>query len=128
MDFFRYDVVEKGEDVAIIGAGSFFGIAAEAAEILRKKGLNPTLINPRILSQLDEECLDTLRGYKTVVTLEDGILDGGFGQKVAAYLGDSPVKVVTLGLKKEFLDRYNAAEVMKVNGLTPNQVADTAMK
>lgn len=128
VDFFRYDVVEKGEDVAIIGAGSFFGIAAEAAEILRKKGLNPTLINPRILSQLDEECLDTLRGYKTVVTLEDGILDGGFGQKVAAYLGDSPVKVVTLGLKKEFLDRYNAAEVMKANGLTPDQVAEAAMK
>lgn len=128
VDFFRYDVVEEGEQIAIIGAGSFFGIASEAASILRKQGLNPTLINPRNLSQLDEECLDTLKGYKTVVTLEDGILDGGFGQKVAAYLGDSPVRVVTLGLKKEFLDRYDAAEVLKANGLTPEQVAETASK
>lgn len=128
VDFFRYDVVEEGEQIAIIGAGSFFGIASEAASILRKQGLNPTLINPRNLSQLDEECLDTLKGYKTVVTLEDGILDGGFGQKVAAYLGDSPVRVVTLGLKKEFLDRYDAAEVIKANGLTPEQVAEAALK
>lgn len=128
VDFFRYDVVEEGEQIAIIGAGSFFGIASEAASILRKKGLNPTLINPRNLSQLDEECLDTLKGYKTVVTLEDGILDGGFGQKVAAYLGDSPVRVITLGLKKEFLDRYDAAEVLKANGLTPEQVAEAASK
>lgn len=128
VDFFRYDVVEEGEQIAIIGAGSFFGIASEAASILRKQGLNPTLINPRNLSQLDEECLDTLKGYKTVVTLEDGILDGGFGQKVAAYLGDSPVRVVTLGLKKEFLDRYDAAEVIKANGLTPEQVAEAASK
>lgn len=128
VDFFRYDVVEEGEQIAIIGAGSFFGIASEAASILRKQGLNPTLINPRNLSQLDEECLDTLKGYKTVVTLEDGILDGGFGQKVAAYLGDSPVRVITLGLKKEFLDRYDAAEVLKANGLTPEQVAEAASK
>lgn len=128
VDFFRYDVVEEGEQIAIIGAGSFFGIASEAASILRKQGLNPTLINPRNLSQLDEECLDTLKGYKTVVTLEDGILDGGFGQKVAAYLGDSPVRVITLGLKKEFLDRYDAAEVLKANGLTPEQVAEVASK
>ena len=128
VDFFRYDVVEEGEQIAIIGAGSFFGIASEAASIIRKQGLNPTLINPRNLSQLDEECLDTLKGYKTVVTLEDGILDGGFGQKVAAYLGDSPVRVITLGLKKEFLDRYDAAEVLKANGLTPEQVAEAASK
>ncbi len=128
VDFFRYDVVEEGEQIAIIGAGSFFGIASEAASILRKQGLNPTLINPRNLSQLDEEYLDTLKGYKTVVTLEDGILDGGFGQKVAAYLGDSPVRVITLGLKKEFLDRYDAAEVLKANGLTPEQVAEAALK
>lgn len=128
VDFFSYDVVSQGEEIAIIGAGSFFGIASEAASLLRSKGLNPTLINPRILSQLDESCLDTLRDYRKVITLEDGILDGGFGQKVAAYLGDSPVKVVTLGLKKEFLDRYDAAEVLKANNLTPEQVASIAME
>lgn len=123
-DFFRYDIVSEGEDVAIIGAGDFFGIAAEAAEILRKEGKNPVLINPRNLSQLDTRSLDSLKKLRKVVTLEDGITDGGFGQKIAAYLGDSDVKVITLGLKKEFLDRYNATEVLRDNSLTPGQVAD----
>lgn len=128
MDFFRYDVVAEGEEIALVGAGDFFGIAAEAADILRKAGKKPTLINPRNLSQLDKECLDTLKDYKAVITLEDGILDGGFGQKVAAYLGDSPTKVITLGLQKEFLDRYDADEVLKANNLTPGQAADIALK
>ncbi len=123
-DIFRYDIVSEGEDVAIIGAGDFFGIAAEAAEILRKKGKKPMLINPRNLSQLDTVCLDSLKKLRKVVTLEDGITDGGFGQKIAAYLGDSDVKVITLGLKKEFLDRYNATEVLRDNSLTPGQVAN----
>ncbi|MCM1355849.1 MAG: 1-deoxy-D-xylulose-5-phosphate synthase [Staphylococcus sp.] len=123
VDFFSYDIVEQGEEIALIGAGDFFGIASEAAKLLRTRGKNPTLINPRNLSQLDCGCLDSLRGYKTVVTLEDGITDGGFGQKVAAYLGESPVKVITLGLKKEFLDRYDAETVIRDNSLTPTQIA-----
>lgn len=123
-DFFKYDIVEDGNEIALIGAGSFFAIAEKAAELMRAKGLKPTVINPRNLSQLDCGCLDTLKDYKTVITLEDGILDGGFGQKVAAYLGNSPAKVVTLGLKKEFLDRYDADEVLKANGLTPEQIAE----
>lgn len=125
-DFFKYDIVEQGEEIAIIGAGSFFSIASEAADLMKKAGHHPTLINPRNLSRLDTDTLDTLRGYRQVITLEDGIADGGFGQKVAAYLGDSPVKVHVLGLKKEFLDRYRAADLLQANGLTPPQVATLA--
>lgn len=124
VDFFRYDVVSEGEEIAIIGAGDFFGIASEAASLLRSEGKNPVLINPRNLSHLDTDCLDSLKSLRKIVTLEDGIIDGGFGQKVAAYLGDSDVKVITLGLKKEFLDRYDASEVLQANSLTPRQIAD----
>lgn len=125
-DFSKYDVTRQGKDIAIIGAGSFYNIAEKAAAIMEEHGLTPTLINPRNLSTLDAECLDSLKDYRMVITLEDGIVDGGFGQKVAAYLGASPAKVITLGLKKEFLDRYNASEVLKANGLTPEQVAALA--
>ena len=125
-DFFKYDVVEQGEETAIIGAGSFFQIAAEAAAIMKTDGKRPTLINPRNLSHLDSATLDTLRGYRHVITLEDGITDGGFGQKVAAYLGGSPVKVHVLGLQKKFLDRYHASELLEANGLTPRKVASLA--
>ena len=104
MDFTRYDVVEQGADVAIIAEGPFLAIAREAAAMMRDKGVTPTVINPRILSQVDAQCLDSLKDYRLVITVEDGIVDGGFGQKVAAYLGNAPVKVTCLGLKKEFVD------------------------
>lgn len=59
-----------------------------------------------------------------MITLEDGILDGGFGEKIARFYGDSAVKTKCFGLKKEFLDRYNVQEVLKENHLTAEQIAD----
>ena len=94
---------------------------------MAKEGVNVTLINPRNLSTLDTATLDTLKGYKAVITAEDGIVDGGFGQKVASYLGESPVKVINLGLPKEFLNRYNYAALQQKCGLTPEQIAQTAI-
>ena len=122
----QYEVVRQGADVALIGAGAMFGFMAQAADLLAKEGVNATLINPRNLSELDKATLDSLKGYKTVVTAEDGIVDGGFGQKVASYLGESPVKVINLGLPKEFLNRYDYAELQKRCGLTPEQIAAAA--
>ena len=125
-DFSKYQIVEQGEKIALIGAGTFLQTALQAAKLMKATGMKPTVINPRILSTLDTATLDTLRDYDHVITLEDGILDGGFGQKVAAYLGSDPVKVTCLGLKKEFLDRYDARTVLEANGLTPAQVAALA--
>lgn len=125
-DFFRYDVVEQGADVAIIAEGALFANALEAAEILKKKGITPTIINPRILSGVDTETLDALKGYRHVVTVDNGIIDGGFGQKVAAYLSPKGVKVTCLGLKKEFMDRYKVSDILEANRLTPSGIAAVA--
>lgn len=127
-DFFHYEVVERGEEIAVIAEGAMFARASEAVDLLRKQGLKPTLINPRILSSVDKECLDSLAGYRHVVTVEDGIVDGGFGQKVAAYLSPRGVKVTCLGLAKEFIDRFDVKELMEANGLTPEAIAATACK
>lgn len=126
-DFFKYDVVEQGKDIAIIAEGSMFANAQKAVEILKQKGLNPTLINPRILSSVDAQTLDTLVGYKQVVTVDDGIIDGAFGEKVATYLSPKGVKVTCLGLKKEFIDRYDYKKVLEENTLTPEGIASVAM-
>ena len=127
-DFFRYDTVAEGSDVAIIAEGNLLYTALEAADILRSRGISPTVINPRILSQVDTACLDSLKDYRRVITMEDGIVDGGFGQKVAAYLGNAPVRVTTLGLRKEFIDKFSVKELLDANGLTAEKVADAAME
>lgn len=123
----EYEIVREGSGVALIGAGLMFGFMQQAADLLAKEGVNVTLINPRNLSTLDTKTLDTLKDYKTVITAEDGIIDGGYGQKVASYLGEAPVKVINLGLPKEFLNRYDYTELQKRCGLTPEQIAGTAL-
>lgn len=122
----QYDIVRNGSKVALIGAGAMFGVMSKAADMLAKEnGLDVTLINPRNLSTLDTAVLDSLREYQLLITAEDGIIDGGYGQKVASYLGDAPVKVLNLGLPKEFLNKFNAIELQKQCGMTPEQIVDT---
>ncbi|MDE6481009.1 MAG: 1-deoxy-D-xylulose-5-phosphate synthase [Muribaculaceae bacterium] len=123
----EYDIVRRGEKVALIGAGSMFTYMSLAADMLAEQGFNATLINPRELSTLDTATLDTLKDYSVVITAEDGIIDGGYGQKIASYLGEAPVKVVNLGLPKKFLNRYDYAALQKECGLTPEQIAQTAL-
>ncbi|MDE6337368.1 MAG: 1-deoxy-D-xylulose-5-phosphate synthase [Muribaculaceae bacterium] len=123
----EYDVVRKGENIALIGAGLMFGIMTQAADLLAQKGVNVTLINPRNLSTLDAKTLDDLKAYSLVITAEDGIIDGGYGQKVASYLGEAPVKVLNLGLPKKFLNRYSYSELQKACGLTPEQIGQTVL-
>lgn len=127
-DLNKYEVYQQGSDVAIIALGTFFGIGMKAAEVIEKRtGVKPTLINPIYITGIDEELLESLKAtHKAVITLEDGILDGGFGEKIARFYGNSDMKVANLGLKKEFLDRYNPDDVLRENGLTPELIAEKA--
>lgn len=124
----KYEVYQQGSEIAIIALGTFFGIGMQAADAIEKRtGVKPTLINPVYITGTDDELLESLKAsHKAVITLEDGILNGGFGEKIARFYGDSEMKVANLGLKKEFLDRYDANEVLRQNGLTPEQIADKA--
>lgn len=125
----RYEITEKGSKIAIIGLGSFYGLACKAAkEIESRTGVKATLINPYYITGIDGELLESLKAdHNVVITLEDGVLDGGFGEKIARFYGNSDVKVLNYGLKKEFLDRYDVNEVLKENHLTPAQIAEDAM-
>ena len=124
----RYEITEKGSKIAIIGLGSFYGLACKAAkEIESRTGVKATLINPYYITGTDDELLESLKvDHDVVITLEDGMLDGGFGEKIARFYGNSDVKVLNYGLKKEFLDRYDVNEVLKENHLTPEQIAEDA--
>lgn len=122
----KYEVTQKGSKVAVIALGSFYGLGVEAAKkIGEKTGVKATVINPYYITGIDSELLESLKAdHSVVITLEDGILDGGFGQKIASFYGNSDVKVLNYGLKKEFLDRFNAEDVLKENRLTAEQIAE----
>lgn len=88
-------------------------------------GIQATLINPRYITGLDKQMLEDLKAnHQLVITLEDGVLDGGFGEKIARYYGDSEMKVKNYGLKKEFADRFVLEELLKENHLTDTQITN----
>lgn len=121
----KYKVEQKGNKVAILALGDFYQLGEKVAQDLKEKlNINPTLINPRFITKLDEELLENLKqNHEIVITLEDGILDGGFGEKIARFYSDTNIKVKNYGIKKAFYDKYNVNELLQENKLTPEQIA-----
>ena len=67
------------------------------------------------------------KDHAKVITLEDGILDGGFGEKIARFYGPADMKVYNYGLKKAFIDRYSVEEILRENHLTPEQIVQDVL-
>lgn len=124
----RYQKIAEGSRVAVIAAGSFLPLGMQAAARLKERGVEPTVINPRYLSGIDKEMLEELKaGHSVVVTLEDGIVNGGFGEKIASHYGNSAMKVLNFGAEKRFTDRVPTEELYKSNRLTPEQIAEDVL-
>lgn len=124
----KFEMLKKGSKVALLGLGNFLKLAEDTADLLKEKGIEATIINPRFTTGLDEDMLlSLLEGHDTIVTMEDGILAGGFGEKVAAFYGDKPVKVYNFGAHKEFTDRVPVAELLERYELTPAQIVQKIM-
>lgn len=122
----KYQVVEKGSDVAILGLGNFFHLGVKVKNMLKEKmGVDATLINPKFITGVDKELLDSLKSdHKVVITLEDGALEGGFGEKIASYLASSDLKVLNFGADKEFTDRVPVEELYERYHLTPELIVE----
>ena len=122
----KYKTEEQGSDVAILGLGNFFNLGKKVKKALADKlGINATLINPRFITGIDEELLASLKtNHRVVITLEDGILDGGFGEKIARFYGNSDMKVLNFGAKKEFPDRVPLEELYERYHLTPELIVE----
>ena len=128
-DINKYEKVESGSDVAIVALGAFFALGENVVRLLKEQGINPTLINPRFITGIDTKMLDDLkRSHRIVVTLEDGALEGGFGEKIARYYGPSDMKVLCYGAKKQFVDRYNIAEFLADNRLVDTMIVEDIIK
>ncbi len=126
----KYKVENAGEKVAIIGAGNFYELGRQVQKKLKEENnINATLINPRFLSGVDEEVLNSLKKNHTlVITLEDGVLDGGYGEKISRFYSNSDMKVLNYGAKKEFTDRVPVEELYRRYRLTPDLIIEDIVK
>lgn len=123
-DLNKAEMVREGSKVTIIGVGCMLSVALGAADLLHDKGIDATVINPRYVSGLDEQMLTSLLpAHQLTVTVEDGCLAGGYGEKVAAFFGPTPMRTLAVGIPREFLDRYNIRATLAANALTPDTLA-----
>lgn len=116
----KFKVTSEGAKVAIIAVGNFFNIGETLKEYLNEKlNISATLINPCYLTGVDVELLGNLKkNHEIIVTLESGVLDGGFGEKIARFYANSNMKVLNYGGKKEFTDRKPMSDILKECRLT----------
>lgn len=114
----------KGSKVAIFAVGAMLPMALETAKKVKEEtGLEITVINPRFLTELDEELLTKLKeNHELVITLEDGELIGGYGQTIASFYGDMNIKVKNYGISKAFHTDFKADELLAENGMSVEQL------
>lgn len=120
----EYEIAQWGNTAAILGLGKFFELGKSVKDKLKNSlGIDATLINPRYVNELDAVTLKKIKlDHKLTVTLEDGVLDGGFGEKIARFYGNSSMRVLNFGAKKEFVDNVSVKESYLRYHLTPEQI------
>lgn len=119
----KFKVKQRGKKVALISTGPIFSIAKETCQQLKDEGIEITLISPGFLSGLDEQLLTTLQlDHDYVVTIEDGQVDGGFGQKISAFYGMSNMKVKNLGISKKFHSDFKPYEILAEHGISKDSL------
>lgn len=124
-DLNRFKVAHRGNKVAIIAAGDFYQKGENVVKLLADKGIDATLINPRFISGIDEQLLSDLqKDHRLVVTLEDGTLDGGFGERITRFYGPTEMCVLNFGVKKQLYDRYDVNELLRENHLLDEQIVE----
>ena len=123
-----FRVGHRGSRVALIAAGNFYQKGDRVRQLLAGQGIDATLINPRYLTGVDTTLLDELKkDHAVVATLEDGTLDGGFGERIARHYGPSAMRVLNFGVKKQLYDRYDVDELLRENHLTDEQIAEDVL-
>ncbi len=122
----KYKIEQKGSEIAILGLGNFLPLAKKTAQKIKEIfNITPTVINPRYITGLDKELLEELKKeHKIIITLEDGILSGGFGEKIASFYGTSDIKVLNYGGKKEFIDRMPINKIYEICRLKENLIIE----
>ena len=122
----RYKMQKQGSRVAFLALGGFYQLGEQAAQLLEERtGVAPTVINPRFITGTDDDMLNSLmEAHDLVVTLEDGILNGGFGARIAQFYAKTSMKVLNCGFFTDIPNRFVATELMKQNRLTPEQIVE----
>ena len=124
-DIARSFTISEGADVEIWSAGNMLDTAAKAAEKLNERGISTGVVNARIIKPLDLEALSSsAERTKLIVTLEDNVINGGFGQAAAAALKNKNVDILNLGWPDEFIEHGTSQQLYEKHGLDADSITE----
>ena len=123
----KAEIVRDGGNIAILAVGTMVSAACKTAELLLKRGINCTVVNMRFIKPLDKECiLQMADKMEAIVTMEENVLNGGFGSAVVELLADEgrSIPVLRFGIPDEFIEQGTQSELREQCGLTPEQMSE----
>lgn len=121
------EVIFEGSEIALIAIGNMVYPSIEAAGILRKNGIDAAVVNARFIKPVDESLiLDLAYKYGNIITVEEGVLGGGFGSVVLEVLEKnniSDIRVKRIGLPDKFIEHGSIKELHNIYGLDSESIA-----
>jgi 1-deoxy-D-xylulose-5-phosphate synthase len=127
----RSETVREGGEVCMLAVGRMVDVAVEAADILSKNGIEAEVINVRFVKPMDEEVIkERAKSSKILITLEENVLKGGFGEGVAALLEeiDAPCSLIRIGLPDHFVQHGGIAALFQIEEMDAESVAEAIMR
>lgn len=127
----KAEEIRTGKDLAIIAVGSMVNTALAAADILSNKGIEATVVNARFIRPLDAGMLsDVFDKFKKVITVEEGVMAGGFGSAVLEFANRENVTGVSIkciGLPDEFIEHGSREELLRKYHMAPDEIVRTIL-
>ena len=130
LDIGSWETLKNGKKVAILATGSMVEIATKSIEVINSKfSFNPTVVNCRFIKPLDTKMLDEIIGsHEILITMEEGILTGGFGSSIVNYTKNMNVTIETMGIKDEYVEHGTRKELLDLVGLNTDSLINLIEK
>lgn len=123
--FGKSEVIYREKDIALLAVGSMVEVAAEVRDRLKEAGYHVTLVNARFVRPIDEQCIDELiNTHSLLVTMEENVLNGGYGEKVVAYVNriEGEADVLTIALPNVYVEHGNIKVLRQHSGIDAESV------
>ena len=125
IEYGKSEVIYEEEDIALLAVGNMVKIAEQVRKNLKEIGYSCTLVNARFVKPIDTEVLDMLSAdHKLLVTMEENVRSGGYGEKVMDYVVEQelPVKLLNISLPDEYVEHGNVALLYEEVGIDAQTV------
>ena len=130
LDIGSWETLNNGKKVAILATGSMVEIATKSIEAINSKfNFNPTVVNCRFIKPLDTKVLDEIiSSHEILITMEEGILTGGFGSSIVNYTKNMNIAIETMGIKDEYVEHGTRKELLDLVGLNTDSLINLIEK